>query len=68
MTCQRPLERVCGEPGQEDLRPVRTMVGRPRRKVGDDSEYSIYIFTEDQVGYRMPRGEGATEEPEAAAE
>ena len=51
-------ERVWGELDQEDLRPVRTMVGKLRRKLGDDSEYPTYIFTEARVGYRMPRGEG----------
>ena len=55
-------ERVWGELDQEDLRPVRTMVGKLRRKLGDDSEYPRYIFTEARVGYRMPRGEGETEE------
>lgn len=30
--------RVWGEPEQEDLRPVRTMVGELRRELGDDSE------------------------------
>ena len=53
-------ERVWGELDQEDLRPVRTMVGKVRRKLGDGSEYPTYIFTEARVGYRMPRGEGET--------
>ena len=34
------------------------MVGKLRRKLGDDSEYPAYIFTEARVGYRMPRGRG----------
>ena len=55
---RRLQERVWGELDQEDLRPVRTMVGKLRRKLGDDSEYPTYIFIEARVGYRMPRGEG----------
>ena len=57
LTYQHLLERVWGEPGQEDLRPMRTMVGKLRRKLGDDSEYPTYIFTEARVGYRMPGGD-----------
>ena len=55
-------ERVWGELDQEDLRPVRTMVGKLRRKLGDDSEKPTYIFTEARVGYRMPAGDGETGE------
>ena len=58
LTCRHLQERVWGELDQEDLRPVRAMVGKLRRKLGDDSEYPAYIFTEPRVGYRMPRGEG----------
>ena len=63
LTYRHLQERVWGELDQEDLRPVRTMVGKLRRKLGDDSEYPAYIFTEARVGYRMPRGEGEAGEP-----
>ena len=62
LSYQHLQERVWGELDQEDLRPVRTMVGKLRRKLGDDSEYPTYIFTEPRVGYRMPRGEGGAED------
>ena len=65
LSYQHLQERVWGELDQEDLRPVRTMVGKLRRKLGDVSEYPTYIFTEPRVGYRMPRGETG-EEPEEA--
>ena len=41
-----------------DVRPIRTIVRRLRRKLGDDVDNSAYIFTEPRVGYRMPEGEG----------
>ena len=32
------------------------MVGKLRRKLGDDAQNPTYIFTEPRVGYRMPAG------------
>ena len=60
VTHEQLLERVWGERGSGSLRPLRTMVGKLRRKLGDDAEHPVYIFTEPRVGFRMPRGRGGT--------
>ncbi len=39
------------------MRPMRTIVSKLRRKLGDDADNPTYIFTEPRVGYRMPKGE-----------
>ena len=57
MTYERLLERVWGEKIGDDVRPMRTIVNKLRRKLGDDADNPSYIFTEPRVGYRMPRGE-----------
>ena len=57
LTYEHLLERVWGEKGSGDVRPMRTIVSKLRRKLGDDADNPIYIFTEPRVGYRMPRGE-----------
>ena len=59
LTYAHLLERVWGERGSRDLRPMRTVVRKLRRKLGDDAANPTYIFTEPRVGYRMPKGEGA---------
>ena len=61
VTHEHLLERVWGERGSGSLRPLRTMVGKLRRKLGDDAEHPTYIFTEPRVGFRMPRGRGITD-------
>ena len=61
------LERVWGEKSGNDLRPMRTIVSKLRRKLGDDSDSPTYIFTEPRVGYWMPRGETPEEEPPEAS-
>ena len=58
VTHEHLLERVWGERVSGSLRPLRTMVGKLRRKLGDDAERPAYIFTEPRVGFRMPRGVG----------
>ena len=40
------------------MRPMRTIVSKLRRKLGDDADNPTYIFTEPRVGYRMPKGGG----------
>ena len=57
MTYEHLLERVWGEKSSGDVRPMRTIVSKLRRKLGDDADKPAYIFTEPRVGYRMPRGE-----------
>ena len=57
LTYEHLLERVWGEKSSGDVRPMRTIVSKLRRKLGDDADNPTYIFTEPRVGYRMPRGE-----------
>ena len=56
-TYERLMGRVWGGKAGEDVRPLRTIVGKLRRKLGDDADIPSYIFTEPRVGYRMPEGE-----------
>ena len=65
LTYEHLLERVWGERTDGDVRPMRTIVGKLRRKLGDDTNNPIYIFTEPRIGYRMPKGEGRAESPPA---
>ena len=61
LTYEHILERVWGrKDGDGDLRPMRTIVSKLRRKLGEGAGNPTYIFTEPRVGYRMPRGEGET--------
>ena len=63
LTYERLLDRVWGIRERDgDVRPIRTTIGRLRRKLGDDADNPIYIFTEPRVGYRMPEGEMWSEE------
>ena len=57
LTYEHLLERVWGEKSSGDVRPMRTIVSKLRRKLGDDADNPTHIFTELRVGYRMPRGE-----------
>ncbi len=57
LTYEHLLERVWGEKSSGDVRPMRTIVSKLRRKLGDDADNPIYIFTEPRVGYRIPKGE-----------
>ena len=57
VTYERLLDRVWGEKSTGDVRPIRTIVNKLRRKLGDDTEVSTRIFTEPRTGYRMPKGE-----------
>ena len=64
LTYEHLLERVWGGKSSGDVRPMRTIVSKLRRKLGDDADNPTYIFTEPRVGYRMPKGE--TKEQEEA--
>ena len=57
VTYERLLYRIWGEKNDHDVRPMRTTIGRLRRKLGDDADNPSYIFTEPRVGYRMPEKE-----------
>ena len=56
LTYEHLLERVWGDRGKGDVRPIRTIVGKLRRKLGDDSDHPTYVFTEPRVGYWVPKG------------
>ena len=57
LTYEHLLERVWRDRNAGNVRPMRTMVSKLRRKLGDDADNPIYIFTEPRVGFRMPRGD-----------
>ncbi len=57
VTHERLLFRVWRQRGDADVRPMRTIVNKLRRKLGDDNERAAYILTAPRVGYRMPKGE-----------
>ena len=57
VTYEQLLQRVWGNRDSGDLRPMRTVIKKLRRKLGDDAANPTYIFTEPRVGYRMPKGE-----------
>ena len=56
LTYERLLSRVWGGKGDDDVRPMRTIVSKLRRKLGDAADNPTYIFTEPRVGFRMPEG------------
>ena len=64
LTYEHLLERVWGERSSGDVRPMRTIVSKLRRKLGDDADNPNYIFTEPRVGYRMPKGDTKESETE----
>ena len=55
LTYEQLLQRVWGVDGARDLRPMRTVVSSIRRKLGDDADNPVYVFTEPRIGYRMAR-------------
>ena len=55
LTHAQLLQRVWGPENSGDAGLVRTLVQRLRRKLGDNARDPKYIFTELQVGYRMPK-------------
>ena len=64
LTHEHLLQRVWGPDKGEDSAPVRNIVRRLRRKLGDDADNPAYIFAEPSIGYRMERSEA--QEPEEA--
>ena len=57
LTHEHLLQRVWGPDKGEDSGPVRNIVKRLRRKLGDDPGSPGYILTEPRFGYRMEQGE-----------
>ena len=51
------LQRVWGPDKGEDTGPVRNIVKRLRRKLGEDAANPAFIFAVPRVGYRMEKGE-----------
>ena len=49
------LRQVWSQLYSGDSRPVRTLVKKLRRKLGDDAANPSYIFSERSLGYRMAR-------------
>ena len=58
LTHEHLLQRVWGPDKVLDSAPVRNIIRRLRRKLGDDPGNPGYIFAEPSVGYRMAEGEG----------
>ena len=58
LTYERLLERVWGRKGVGDLRPMRAIINKLRRRLGDDADRPTYVFTEPLVGYWVSSGEG----------
>ena len=61
LTHERLLQRVWGPDKGEDSGPVRNIVKRLRRKLGEDAANPAFIFAVPRVGYRMEQGEARNE-------
>ena len=59
LTHEHLLQRVWGPDKGEDSGPVRNIVKRLRRKLGEDASNPAFIFAVPRVGYRMEKGEEA---------
>ena len=57
VTYEQILQRVWGKKADDDVRPIRVMMSKLRRKLGDDADNPTYVFTEPRVGYWVPAGE-----------
>ena len=62
LTHERLVQRVWGPDKGEDSGPVRNIVKRLRRKLGEDASNPAFIFAVPRVGYRMEKGEGQERE------
>ena len=67
VTYEHLLERVWGKNADDDVRPIRVMMSKLRRKLGDDADHPTYVFTEPRVGYWVPAGEGREDSQEPRA-
>ena len=57
LTHDQLLRGVWGLTNSGDVRVIRSLVRRLRRKLDDDASSPTYIFAERRVGYRMPKGQ-----------
>ena len=55
LTHDQLLQRAWGADFSGEPHLVRIIIGRLRRKLGDDATDPQYIFTEPRVGYRMAK-------------
>ena len=55
VTSGQLLERIWGAANSAGTAPVRNIVSRLRRKLGDSASDPRYIFNESRVGYRMAK-------------
>ncbi|MBM3941478.1 MAG: response regulator [SAR202 cluster bacterium] len=55
LTHAQLLQRVWGPEYSGEAELVRSFIRNLRRKLGDDARNPRYIFTEPQVGYRIPK-------------
>ena len=55
VTHDQLLRRLWGPTHSGDMRLLRTLVRRLRRKLADDATSPTYLFAEPRVGYRMPK-------------
>ena len=62
LTHDQLLRRVWGPKNFGDVRVIRTLVGKLRRKLDDDASSPTYIFAEPRVGYQMPKGQEPEQE------
>ena len=56
LTYEHLLARIWRGKSGGDVRPMRTIVSKLRRKLGEDAGNPRYIVTEPRAGLRMPRG------------
>ena len=57
MTHEQLIRRVWGQDNLTSSGPVRAIVKRLRRKLGDDADDPTYIFTKRRAGYWMEKAE-----------
>ena len=57
ITSSQLLERIWGAGHSAGTAPVRNIVSRLRRKLGDSANDPRYIFNESRVGYRMGKAQ-----------
>ena len=62
ITHEQLLQRVWGQDASGGSGPVRAIVKRLRRKLGDDAGDPTYIFTKRRVGYWMAQSGGQEQE------
>jgi two-component system KDP operon response regulator KdpE len=55
LTHTQILQRVWGPDYSGETELVRSFIRNLRRKLNDDARSPRFIFTEPQVGYRMPK-------------